>query len=411
MTVAPLRESPLLLRFSLFVLAAAIADFLFGAVFITVLMGRGVDPWLLGTVLAAANLVGLVIEAPSGALGDRYGHRRLMVVGLTLWGAGFVVFGLADAFAPTALGLGLWAVGYHLYSGTPTALVVNRIGSRDRAARIARTVRYGQVAGRSGGVLGAASVMVAGAWMPADPLVAAGGVLLVLLAALGPVCFPPSPGQPGRRVLAIVVESASLVAGARFLPLVALVASTAVGTALLVVSWQPMLVAAYGDDVRLNGLMLLVMTAALVAGALCARFADRRDPRRWGPAFAALVGAPVILAAHGSVPLPVGLVASELLIGLTGVLMGVWQQTMFTDANRNTMFSMLAMVGGVFVAATTLSFGWMWELFGMVRTTTVLASVGVLLAGASAVLARFVPESAGPAEGSEPAPEAEERNG
>ncbi|MEE2046608.1 MFS transporter, partial [Nocardiopsis tropica] len=181
MTVAPLREKSLLRRFSVFVLAAAVADCLFGAVFVTVLLERGVDPWLLGSVLAAAHLVGLVVEAPSGALGDRYGHRRLMVVGLALWGAGFAAFGLADALATTALALVLWAFGYHLYSGTPTALVVNRIGSRDRAARIARTVRYGQVARRSGAVLGAASVMVAGAWLPADLLVAAGGGLLVLL--------------------------------------------------------------------------------------------------------------------------------------------------------------------------------------------------------------------------------------
>ncbi|GAA1449379.1 MFS transporter [Nocardiopsis tropica] len=407
MTVAPLRENSLLRRFSVFVLAAAVADFLFGAVFVTVLLERGVDPWLLGSVLAAAHLVGLVVEAPSGALGDRYGHRRLMVVGLALWGAGFAAFGLADALATTALGLGLWAVGYHLYSGTPTALVVNRIGSRDRAARIARTVRYGQVAGRSGAVLGAASVMVAGAWLPADLLVAAGGGLLVLLAALGPVCFPPSPGQPGRRVLAIVAESASLVAGVRFLPLVALTASMAVGTALLVVSWQPMLVAAHGDDVRLNGLMLLVMTAALTAGALCAKFLDLRDPRLWGPACATLVGAPVALAAHGAVPLWAGLVAGEFLIGLAGVLMGVWQQTMFTDANRNTMFSMLAMVAGALVMATTLSFGWLWELFGLPRATTALASVGVLLAVASAVLARIVPAPARPAEGARPAERAE----
>jgi len=374
-----------------FVLAATAADFVYGAVFITVLMERGVDPWLLGTVLASANLIGLLIEAPSGALGDRYGHRRLMVVGLALWGAGFTVFGVGDALAPTALGLALWAVGYHLYSGTPVALLVNRIGSRDRAARIARTVRYGQVAGRTGGVLGAASVMVAGAWLPGDLLVAAGGVLLVLLAVLGPVCFPVSPGQPGRRVLAIVAESAALVASARFLPLVALAASTAVGTALLVVSWQPMMAVAYGDDVRLNGLMLLVMTAALVVGALCARLVERRDPRIWAPAFASLMGAPVALAAYGAVPLPVGLVAGELLIGLTGVLVGVWQHTMFTDANRNTMYSMLAMVGGVFVMLTTLTFGWMWELVGSAGAATALASLGVRLAVAAGVAGRWVP--------------------
>ncbi len=386
-------ESSLIARYASFSLVGATADFLSGAVFVTVLLERGAEPWVLGLMLGSANLVGLVVEAPSGALGDRYGHRRLLVSGLFLWGTGFMLFGYADRLASTLAGMYLWAFGFHLHSGTLTALVVNRIGSRDRSTRIARTMWFGQVSGHSGAVLGAASVMVAGTWLPADALISAGGVVLVALAALAHVCFPRSPGQPGRRLGEIVRESAVSMVGRRFLPLVALTASLTSGIALLVVSWQPMLLAVHGEDVRRNGLMLLMMMSALVAGSACSRFVGRDRPHVWAPLFAAAVGLPLALAAHGLVPLTAGLLASEFLLGLTGVLSGVWQQLMFSDANRNTMFSMLGMVSGLVRALTVVSFGWLWGLLGMAWSVTSMISVGVVAAVVSAVSSRLLPES------------------
>ncbi|OOC55731.1 MULTISPECIES: MFS transporter [Nocardiopsis] len=386
-------ESSLLVRYTFFTLLGATADFLFGAVFVTVFMDRGAEPWMLGLMLGSANLVALLVEAPSGALGDRYGHRRLLAVGLAVWGAGFLLMGQADGLAPTLAGMYLWATGFHLHSGTLVALVVNRIGSRDRSARIARTVRIGQVSGRGGAVLGAASVMVAGTWLPADAMMAAGGAVLVVLGALTPVCFPRSPGQPGRPVTRIVRESAVLVASRRFVPLMALSVASVSGLAALVVSWQPMLTAAHGEDVRLNGLVLLVMMAAMTAGSASSRFAGRSRPHMWAPLLAASSGLPLLLAAHGLVPLVAGLTASEFLIGLTVVLSQVWQQLMFSDANRNTMFSMLGMVGNAVRMLTVLSFGWLWGLLGMEWAVTAVVAFSVVAAVVAAVSSRLLPES------------------
>ncbi|WP_150253927.1 MFS transporter [Nocardiopsis deserti] len=408
-------ESSLFLRYTSFALLGASADFLFGAVFVTVLLGRGADPWLLGLMLGSTNLVALLVEALSGALGDRYGHRRLLAAGLTVWGAGFVLMGYADGLALTLASMYLWAVGFHLQSGTLVALVVNRIGDRDRPARIARTVRFGQVAGNSGAVLGAASVMAAGTWLSADALVLVSGVMLVALALLAPVCFPRSPGQPGRPLTAIVRESALLVVSRRFVPLVALTAASVSGLAALVLSWQPMLAAEHGTDVRLNGLVLLVMMAAMAAGSACSRFVGRDRPHVWGPVFAASSGLPLVLAAHGAVPLVAGLVAAEFLLGLAVVLSHVWQQTMFSDANRNTMSAMLGMVGNAVRMLTVLSFGWLWELFGLDWTVTAVAGFGVAAALATVLLSRRFPESVrfveGEEEGSPDEPELDGRGG
>lgn len=348
---------------------------------------------MVGSIMAGANLVGLLMEAPSGALGDRYGHRRLLFVGLLSWGAGFLFVGAAPTLPPTLAGMCLGTIGYALHSGTMSAILINRVGSRDRTVRIARIVRVGALSGRIGSALGAALVMVAGTWLPPGPLVACGGLLLLSLAALAPLSFPVAPGRPDRRIGVIVLESVSQVLSRRFAPMVALAMGAMSATVLLVASWQPMLLERFGQDVRLNGLFLLVMTLSLAAGAAAARWVHPRRPHLWGPPSVMAIGIPLVLSAHDVVPLIVGLIAAEFLIGLAGVVAGVWYQLMFTDADRNTMFSAistLAMLAGV---ATSFSFGWLWDLRGIPVAVTVMASGAVIGGIVSLILTRFFPES------------------
>nr|WP_275040587.1 MFS transporter [Nocardiopsis alkaliphila] len=386
-------ESPLLTRLTLYSLGCSLADFVYGAVFVTVLLSRGADPWMVGTIVAAANFVGLVMEAPSGALGDRYGHRRLLVSGLLSWGSGFVLIGTVTALPLTLAGMCLGTIGFALHSGTLQTILINRVGSEDRTTRIARIVRICGLWGRIGSALGAALVMVAGTWLPAGPLIACGGGLLLLLALAAPVCFPSTPGRPDRRIGVIMLESVSLVLSRRFAPMVALAVGAMSATVLLVVSWQPMLVERFGEDLRLNGLFLLSMTVSLTVGAACARWVDPTRPHLWGPLAVMVIGTPVVLAAHDVVPLIVGLIAAELLIGLAGVVAGVWYQLMFPDANRSTMFSAitaLAALGGI---ATSFGFGWLWQLWGVPTAVTLLATVSVIAGATSLVLTRCFPES------------------
>ncbi|MBR8743494.1 MFS transporter [Nocardiopsis sp. MG754419] len=370
------------------------ADFVYGAVFVTVILARGADPWAVGLILAAGNLMGLVMEAPSGALGDRYGHRRLLTIGLGVWGAGLVALGLADGLVLTVVGIGLGNIGASLKSGTLEAILINRVGEHERGARITRIVRVGAVSTRLGSVVGAASVMVAGTWWSAGTMIALGGVLLLSLAVLAPLCFPPAPGRPDRRIGTIVLESVVQVASRRFLPLVTLALSLMCATMLLVVAWQPMLLDEYGgDDVRLNGLVLLLMTLSLTAGAACARWVDARRPHVWGSLVSMGIGAPLVLAVHEVIPLIAGLLVAEFLIGLGGVLSGVWCQLMFPDADRNTMFSAVTVITLLGSAATTSAFGWMWDLWGIPTAVTVLSVCAFVPATAALFLSRRLPES------------------
>ncbi|MEU3015933.1 MFS transporter [Nocardiopsis sp. NPDC007018] len=379
---------------SVFTLVGTAADFAFGAVFVTVIIARGAEPWAVGLILAGGHVIGMLMEAPSGALGDRYGHRRLLTLGLLVWGAGLVTLGLANGLVFTVVGVCLGNVGASLKSGTLHAILINRVGSHDRNARVTRIVRVHAVSTRTGSVLGAASVMVAGTWLSAGALIAVGGALVLLLGVLAPTCFPTTPGQPDRRIGAIVLESVVLVASRRFLPPVVLALSLMVATMLLVVSWQPMLLAEYGGgDVRLNGLVLLLMSVSLTAGAACARWVHHDRPHVWGGLLSMGIGLPLVLAAHGVVPLVTGLVAAEFLIGLGGVLSGAWCQLMFTDANRNTMFSAVTVVTLLGSAFTTGSFGWLWDLWGVPAAVSVLAVFAFALAATAMLLSRLLPES------------------
>ena len=138
-------------------MASTTADFTFGAVFVTVILTRGAVPWTVGMIIAGIHLIVLLMEAPSGALGDRYGHRRLLTT---------------------------------------------------------------------------------------------------------------------------VLESAAVVVSRRFIPLVMLSLSLMSATMLLVVARQPMLMAEYGDeDMRLTGLILLLMSLFLTTGAACTQWVQESPSR------------------------------------------------------------------------------------------------------------------------------------
>ncbi|MDE3720815.1 MFS transporter [Nocardiopsis sp. N85] len=383
----------MLRRYVLFSLGSTTADFAFGAVFVTVLLARGIDPLQLGTLLAASAVFGLAAEAPSGALGDRYGHRRLLASGLVVWGVGFVLFGWADGVPVTLLGTVLWAVGFHLHSGALTALVVNRIGTRDRAVRIARVVRWGQIGSRFGGVLGGVTVMLGGTWLSGDALILVAGAMLVALGLAVPLSFPMSPGRRGVSVGALVRESVTTLAGRRFAPLVVLVVGLTVVKAVLVMSWQPLVTARYGDDVRINGMVLLVMTFALALGAACSRFLGHRNPHLWGSACVIATGVPLFLVAWDLLPPVVALILAEFLLGVSQALFVVWEHLMYSDAARNALFSTMSFVALAVLSMTHVLFGWAWDGYGLETAMTVVLVVSVVAAAATAPLAFAFPES------------------
>lgn len=71
---------------------------------------RGFSLGLSGTLMGLIAVVGLLVTGPAGALVDRYGARRVMLVGLFFAVAGYAVLAFATVPAVAALGLALFGV-------------------------------------------------------------------------------------------------------------------------------------------------------------------------------------------------------------------------------------------------------------------------------------------------------------
>src|SRR5580765_2229726 len=74
-------------------------------------------------LFAIWSTVGFVAEVPSGALADRFGRRRCLVVAALLQAVGFAVWTAWPSFVGFALGFVLWGLGGALTSGSREALL------------------------------------------------------------------------------------------------------------------------------------------------------------------------------------------------------------------------------------------------------------------------------------------------
>ncbi len=72
-------------------------------------------------------IVSLVVAMPAGAIADRYGRKRALLLGVVLWVLGIVLFGLATTFAFFALANAVWAFGAGFMWGTGSAYLYDTL--------------------------------------------------------------------------------------------------------------------------------------------------------------------------------------------------------------------------------------------------------------------------------------------
>src|SRR5215470_9359799 len=82
-------------------------------------IGRDLDTTVQGVQIAITTflLVMAALMIPGGKLSDRYGRKRCFTAGLVLYGIG----ALLSAVAP---GLGVLIIGYSIFQGVGTALLI-----------------------------------------------------------------------------------------------------------------------------------------------------------------------------------------------------------------------------------------------------------------------------------------------
>ena len=139
---------------------------------------------VIGMVLAAAALGTLLADLPAGALVERLGQRRSMVLGVLLVGSSVLALPLVPGQAG-ALAIA-WVIGLRVVSGVGRALFglsrhsflaeITRRGGRGRAVSAAGGVN------RMGALLGPAVGGAVGAWAGLEvAMVVAGAALLATL--------------------------------------------------------------------------------------------------------------------------------------------------------------------------------------------------------------------------------------
>src|SRR5262249_28705540 len=119
---------------------AALADFLFGATYVYVMLSAGLSGGTIGTLLAVSVVVSTLLDAPRGAWGDRFGQRRVIVGGLVVWGVGMGLFSLATRPLGYAPALVLWSAGMVVYASAPMALFGSLTDPDQRDTRLKTAV-------------------------------------------------------------------------------------------------------------------------------------------------------------------------------------------------------------------------------------------------------------------------------
>ena len=100
------------------------------------LFNRLNNDYFLGTLVDMVFwIVSLLVAMPAGAFADRYGRKRAMVIGVGVWMAGIVLFGLADNFVLFSLANGVWAFGAGFMWGAGSAYLYDTLAEVHAEAR------------------------------------------------------------------------------------------------------------------------------------------------------------------------------------------------------------------------------------------------------------------------------------
>jgi len=233
------------------------------------------------TELASFTVLQLAVYAamqvPVGVLLDRYGARRMLLVGLALMTAGQLVFAVADAFVPALLARSVLGAGDAMVFISVIRLVAAWFAPRQAPLVVQLTGQVGQL----GAVLAAAPLSVALdalGWTRTFAAVSSLGLVLAVAVA-ATVRDSPYPDRDAVRArLAALVRSVRLVWGnpGTRLGMWSHFVSQFPATVLALMWGYPFLVRGEGVSPGVAATLLSVMTAAtLLAAPLLGRLTSR----------------------------------------------------------------------------------------------------------------------------------------
>ena len=342
----------------------------------------------LGLALTVFNVVSALTQAPMGFVADRVGPRRVLIGGLCLGSAAFILFGVMQSYAWLLASAAMAGLANSVYHPCDYAILSARIGE----SRIGRAFSVHTFAGFLGGAIAPPFVLLVMATAGLRTALVTAGVL-GLLAAL-PLCFArrldvatqtPQHRSVGPKASPWSLLTPTVLSLTGFFVLLSLSTS---GISAFSVS---ALTSGYGLGVPAANAALTAFLAMSAIGVLAGGFvADRTRRHGEVAAGAYAVNAALVLMVAAFSPGPALIV---LLLAMAGFLSGV------ISPSRDMMVRQAAppgAAGRVFGIVTTgfniggavgpLMFGWIIDqghprwIFGA-SVVFMLATVALALAG------------------------------
>lgn len=368
-----------------------VGDFMFGAVYISFLQQIPLDARHIGMVLAIATGVSLAFEAPSGAIADRYGHKRMLLTGLIAWTAGLSLLSFATGPVTATTALLLWTIGMALQSGTVWPILLSTVTEDDKQGIIRRYSRQSQTLRWAAAFLGALTVLLLGNQFDMSMILRAAAVLL-LLSALCCLRLPKDATKNTEAsVLGNLKSAFGWCASRRILPLTVASALSTVCMTGIVVTWQPALSDA-GMPILANGAVLGGLTIAAALGSYCTKFITIAAPNA---ALIAIAGISLCFLGAGFAdnkfwPTLTFFLLAEVFLGAMFVELGTWQQEMLPDDIRNGGYSALSTISLIAAVVVNAGIGELWERFGIGTTLWCLSAAVAVIILANIALRRLI---------------------
>lgn len=155
-------------------------EFVLSIVFKDIKAALGISTFVVGLAVTASTVTYAMVQLPSGALGDRFGHRSVVLASLALTGVASGLIAASQSGAVVVLGMGLVGLVSGAYYSPATALLGDLFDETGRAIGIhrigAQAVGFtGPVVGSLGAAYGWRALLV-GSGLLTVPIVAGVGV-------------------------------------------------------------------------------------------------------------------------------------------------------------------------------------------------------------------------------------------
>lgn len=275
----------------------------------------------IGFALTVFNLVSLLVQTPMGFISDRLGARRVLIGGLLLGGASFMLLAVTQSYAALIVAMAAAGIANGVYHPADYALLANGIDGK----RMGRAFSIHTFAGYLGTAIAPVLLLGTAAFAGLPQAFAAAGLIAFAVALL--LILAPAAGAMPRKVAKPAAEGGApaprrtgLVTGA-VVSLTIMFALLSLSTGGIQSFSVSALVAGYGIDLPSANAALTAFLFASAAGVLAGGgLADRTA--RHGTVAAGAFLATAAISLTLALASPSALVAL-LLLGLAGFLSGI----------------------------------------------------------------------------------------